>query len=286
MKENDGRGARRQMQTNLCSILVITILASTAVITVIRSWFVHSNNNKSTLTSGETRLYNETVIRLDDLPRVRGDRPIIRAALSPEAQQSALDRILRGELHLVQIQVVDEELKESLLSSRSSYSSAYDGVYGTFCEVEWSLHKHDPSKYPMFKDLVVRSSLCDEEHRIHNVNLQQITNRAKQLDNLMDGKGAASVLELGAVVFHESRCGSTLAANLLASYDPVRHRVYSEASPPLQALQQICGESYERCTAEHAARILRDVVYLMSRSDNAREERVFFKIQSVGARNI
>ena len=54
----------------------------------------------------------------------------------------------------------------------------------------------------------------------------------------------------------------------------------------MQALKSVCGEAYERCHASKAAAVLRDVVYLMSRSDDAREERVFFKIQSAGTRNL
>jgi hypothetical protein len=39
------------------------------------------------------------------------------------------------------------------------------------------------------------------------------------------------------VVFHESRCGSTVVANqLLASFSPAGHtRVYSESAPPMHA---------------------------------------------------
>ena len=93
-------------------------------------------------------------------------------------------------------------------------------------------------------------------------------------------------LKLSGVVFHESRCGSTLVANALAAMNPAENRVYSESAPPIAALRNFCGEDYSRCSLKQAARILSDIIYLMSRSRDPLEERVFFKIQSIGTRNI
>lgn len=95
------------------------------------------------------------------------------------------------------------------------------------------------------------------------------------------------VLNVTAFVFHESRCGSTLTANILAAMNPRKHRVYSEAMPPMKALWHICGEDYSVCSKETAASIFADVIYLMSRTNNtATEHRVFFKIPSAGTRNL
>jgi hypothetical protein len=97
---------------------------------------------------------------------------------------------------------------------------------------------------------------------------------------------AAVALKIGGFVFHESRCGSTLVANLLASSYPDHHRVYSESPPPIMALQ-VCGENYEYCTIDIAASIFRSVIYLMSRQQSIESEKtVFFKIQSIGSRSI
>lgn len=92
-------------------------------------------------------------------------------------------------------------------------------------------------------------------------------------------------LIISAVVFHESRCGSTLVANTLIGMNPAQHRVYSESPPPVTAMK-ICGDEYTDCTKQQAAALLRDVLYMMGRTNDPHEERVFFKIQSVGSRHI
>jgi hypothetical protein len=93
---------------------------------------------------------------------------------------------------------------------------------------------------------------------------------------------------LSGVVFHESRCGSTLTANILAASNPKAHRVYSESSPPISVLGgSICGDNYATCSGRVAASMLRDIIYLMSRTNRPlEEERVFFKIQSIGSRHL
>jgi hypothetical protein len=110
------------------------------------------------------------------------------------------------------------------------------------------------------------------------------------------------VLNVTSVIFHESRCGSTLLTNLLTTMDITKHRVYSEPRPILQAIQSICGEDYAICSPDTAAAILQDTIYLMSRSstrsnghvdqengdddDDMAETKVFFKFPSIASRNI
>lgn len=174
---------------------------------------------------------------------------------------AAYEAILNGEKHLVDLKI--------------------DGttVYGVFCRVEWHLHKENPSKFPMFRFLIANSPDCREDRKVH-VNLREVVQFAHQRDDQVH------LLQLGGVVFHESRCGSTLTANLLASWRPAQHRVYSESPPPITALLQLCGENFERCPLENAAQLLQDVMYLMRRSDDPRETHAFFKIQSSGTRMI
>jgi hypothetical protein len=138
----------------------------------------------------------------------------------------------------------------------------------------------------MFRDLVSHSPDCDK-HR-YRVDLAQVTQLVKTHDdNARSGdENNVHSLQLAGVVFHESRCGSTLVANTLIAMNPKLHRVYSESAPPIAALHSICGETYAKCPLEGAARILQDVMYLMGRSNDAHEKRVFFKIQSVASRNI
>eukprot|EP00957_Ditylum_brightwellii_P178492 13596871-Ditylum_brightwellii.AAC.1 len=132
----------------------------------------------------------------------------------------------------------------------------------------------------MFRDLVSKSPGC--EHRI-KVSLKQITDAAREYD--MDNSAVAHTLEPSGFVFHESRCGSTLVANSLAAMNPSAHRVYSESSPPLKALTA-CGENSSRCPMSTASQLFSDTVYMMSRSNDDAESKVFFKIQSAGSKSI
>jgi hypothetical protein len=131
----------------------------------------------------------------------------------------------------------------------------------------------------MFRDLVQRSD-CDEPWK---VDIRKVAELARHRDIAVqeEHKSVPKALNLTAVVFHESRCGSTLVANTLIAMDPVRHRTYSESQPAAMAIKSVCGENFSRCTLDQAAQVLRDVVYLMSRSDDPQEERVFFKFQSI-----
>lgn len=83
-----------------------------------------------------------------------------------------------------------------------------------------------------------------------------------------------SVMEQSGFIFHESRSGSTLAANMLTVADPRGNRVYSEPEVLLSALRSRDTE------------LVKHIIYLMSRSSDPAEKRVFFKIRSTGVRRI
>lgn len=140
---------------------------------------------------------------------------------------------------------------------------------------------------PMFRDLQAKSPKCDTTRA--RVNLKDITRMARDFDEQNDrtpfGKEVPKPLNLTGVAFHESRCGSTLVANTLIGMNPSQHRVYSESPPPITAMK-VCGERYESCTIDHAVEVLKDAIYMMSRTNDPQEQRVFFKIQSIGSRHI
>jgi hypothetical protein len=165
-------------------------------------------------------------------------------------------------------------------------SSSYSGVKATFCPLDWHLQKDKPSSVPMFRDLVKRSSRCDDAHKV-TFELSNIVDKIRKHDN---SNHAAPVkqLELSGAVFHETRCGSTLVSNLLSAQDPVTNRVYSENSVILQALT-VCDQLQQRgleCDEAMADQMLQDVMYILNRSSDKREVRVFYKLQSVGTYQI
>lgn len=137
----------------------------------------------------------------------------------------------------------------------------------------------------MFRDVLGHSPGCDDPYEF---DLYKVASLARDRDAAAKSNGDATpkVLNLTAVAFHESRCGSTLVANAMIAMDPTKHRTYSESPPPVYVLRQLCGEGYSLCSVDFAATVLRDTVYMMSRTDDPSEERVFFKFQSISSKYI
>lgn len=181
-----------------------------------------------------------------------------------------LDRIMEGSVFLVDIDVDHSEYHNK------GENESYSGVWGYFCTVDWALHKYDPAAHPMFRFLVNKSPDC--KNRV-KVDFREVVDKVKEFDKTNDGKNV-HVLKPNGFVFHESRCGSTLVANSLAAMNPSKTRVYSESPPPLAALRS-CGHNKIGC---HAVQLFRDVVYMMGRTNDVKEQNLFFKIQSVGTK--
>ena len=80
-----------------------------------------------------------------------------------------------------------------------------------------------------------------------------------------------------AFLYHEGRCGSTLVSNSVTALEPAKTRTYSEPLPVLQALLD-CDKTRVNCNVDKAATLFRDVVYMMGRTSNPEEERMFFKL--------
>lgn len=138
----------------------------------------------------------------------------------------------------------------------------------------------------MFRFIVQKSPDCNDDNRIF-FDLKKVAYLARQRDQESEKSPSTGpkVLNVTAVAFHESRCGSTLVANSMIAMDPKKHRTYSESAPAIKAFN-MCGDNFERCSEEQAVSIFRDTIYLMSRTDDHREERVFFKFQSATSKKI
>jgi hypothetical protein len=87
------------------------------------------------------------------------------------------------------------------------------------CKLDFEEYHKDPSKLPMNKDLVKHS--CRGGVTEMTVSLDDI-----KKDIALD---SASVIPPTGFVFHESRCGSTLVANILGA-DP-QNLVFAESQP-------------------------------------------------------
>ena len=140
----------------------------------------------------------------------------------------------------------------------------------TFCRLNFAAYTETPSKTPMFKDLIALSR-CNAA-KVFEKRLSQL--EGDQYDALYEKSNGVvpKSLEPTGFVFHESRVGSTLVANLFASDKD--SMVFSESAPPASVLLHCNG-----CSRERQVDYFRATVHLMCRSNFHR--RCFFKFQSI-----
>ena len=168
----------------------------------------------------------------------------------------------------------------------------YGKVHATFCAIDWDLQSANPSTVPMFKDLKGRSSSCKATKTVVT-DFYKLARAARDYDAEQSGRNETDEAPYpSGVVFHETRCGSTLVANLLAGSSPTMgtSRVYSESPPPIAALQACARNGGNACDPDLHSSLIRDVFYVMGRrrpaSPKAEQHRVFYKIQSIGSMSI
>ncbi len=222
---------RHSLATISCYVLVVLILVIGVVSFV---WHENESSEKKTSTLSQTVHHHHKKIKQKPLDIKTG-----------------IDGIINGDLHLI-------SLSHGKVSTESSSSIPYS-VSATFCKLDWSLHKSNPSSVPMNKDLIYQSHDCLRTEV--TLNLYDVVSEARKYDESSrsnnDSQSVHTITPKG-FVFHESRCGSTLVANSLAAFDPEKNRVYSESAPPISA-----AKMYTEMSEENSLQLLRDVVYLM-----------------------
>lgn len=292
-KESKLHQRRRRTTTRLVSILVITF---SLLILVSLSKFGPSIYHSSVPNQRDNLKLNNNRLR-----QPRPTKPDKRKQKEQDDDNALLDmrRVLVDENNN------DENLRDAALSILTASvqlvdiiavhdytinNDSYTGIIAEFCTVNFKAQKDDPPSHPMFRDVVSQSPACTDRIR---VDLASAIALVREYDDSSfftsggdneEGEVKPTILNLRGVVFHESRCGSTLAANTMVALDPISNRVYSESGPPATAMR-ICGEDYSDCTREASSNLLKDVIYLMSRNDYM-EENLFFKFQSVTSRTM
>jgi hypothetical protein len=292
-KGNNGRAARRNKTTNLEQKLLLTFACCAIFLLfryVGRSEDLHTGmGRKAMMRLGELR--EAAAHQINNKKRNRGGGsggrilPIRQAMTDPNFDTYAkfqAQQILSAQANLIDISIHSERMLED---------DDYNGVTGKFCPLNFKVQKDNPPDSPMFRDVVSKSDGCDGGNVI-TVDLKEAVTLAREFDafakeNEFDATNynVPKQLQLKGVVFHESRVGSTLAANTMMAMNPLKHRVYSESSPPIAAMKA-CGELYDECSVEASANLLRDVIYMMGRSSDPNEENLFFKFQSITTRNM
>jgi hypothetical protein len=178
------------------------------------------------------------------------------------------DAVLEGYLTMVDIVIPASGLQGV---------DMYKGIIARFCHIDWKLQEKEPHKVPMFNDLVRKSELCDAT--MVTVDLWDLARHAQAYDTQLS-KHVLALPPTG-VIFHESRCGSTLMANMLGGFSPKHTRMYSENQVHVQAIKA-CARN--PCNPDLHAKLIQDVFYLSGRT--VRKERpqyVFYKISSIGS---
>ena len=139
------------------------------------------------------------------------------------------------------------------------------------CRIDFRQHAKEPHSTPMFKDLVGVSKCVGSNRRRERLSvlIQEIKDRPDDL--------SSRVVRPSGFVFHESRVGSTLVANFLAS-DPYA-MVFSESNPIANALLHC-----ESCDRQYQLQLFRDITTLMGRSPF--HKYLFFKFQSITVTNM
>jgi hypothetical protein len=260
MKENTGASAKKRRQQR------IFIWASTAFVSYVVVMLIYEAHFAGYWVSNVT---------VDESGRARiRRRPAWHyKRLQPDKKTTPEDAVVEGYHTLIDLQI-----PQSGLAAKDRYA-----VRATFCQIDWHLQQVNPSTVPMFRDLVDKSVLCDST--TITVDLFDIVQRAKEYDaSFATNSSVVQVVSPSGVVFHETRCGSTLFANLLAAFSPTNSRVYSESPPPVAALSA-CNN--KPCNPALHLRLVQDVFYMMGRTTrNEMPQYVFYKIQSIGVMNI
>ena len=158
-----------------------------------------------------------------------------------------------------------------LHASMSNHS--YSGLIAEFCPINFTAQKRSRAEFSTFED-VVENSYCGKDGSKHDIirvdlKLKEVVRLATKFNayvaeniNRIRRNNIPTILDFKGVIFHESRCGSVLAAKSMMALDPTRNRVYNEPGPPELAMR-ICHEEYSICSVKAAANLMKDVVYMM-----------------------
>jgi hypothetical protein len=140
MKENNGKGRRKKLMGKL-----IMIISSFAILIGLLT-MLGFGRSKSKLLRTKT-IANMVKKQNNPLYDSRNNKPAWREDIHDQfldkEESEVLEMILSAEIHLVDLHVDQEEV-------RRSPPNSYAGVYGSFCQLDFSIHKKDPSsgEYP------------------------------------------------------------------------------------------------------------------------------------------
>lgn len=163
-------------------------------------------------------------------------------------------------LHLNPSDLKDEDLVMPIMYAMGVELQGDHDLDMALCQFDISPYHRNPEQFPMSRDLV--GAFCSKNRLKHKLaSVHAVDERA--------GKQ----LQPTGFIFHESRVGSTLVANMLASVPT--NLVYSEPSVPAHVIH-LCKNA--GCSEETTVRLLRMAILAMGRSHH--HDHFFIKFSS------
>jgi len=155
----------------------------------------------------------------------------------------------------------------------------------SFCQLDFDLQKEHPERYPTLLDLVSASAHCDSAPI--TVEFNDIVRACRDYDLHKAPQALPHTVPLTGLVTELGYTDAELMTNAMTARS-VANRVVVEPQPVLEAMT-MCDDYRKRrqrqlrhvsthCSRARAASLLRDVVYLYSRTRDAAEQRLFLKV--------
>ena len=182
-------------------------------------------------------------------------------------------------------------------SDVSVSDTSYEGLIAEFCPLNFTKQKYNPRDIETYQELIEVCNCGKGSKDIIRVDLKEAIRLVREYDtyiaqrqnindstiNTVRDNNIPTILDFRGAIFHEGRSGASLTAQSLMAIDTTKTRVYSEPSPPYIAMK-ICAEGFTECSISASSNILQDVMYLMSRSNDSKEENLFFIFQPEATR--
>jgi len=137
----------------------------------------------------------------------------------------------------------------------------------------WKEQKVNPSLYSSFRDMIGQSIHCDSH--VYPFPLQKTAQQARQYDS----EHNLTVASVKGVVHNQPSSGSSVLMNAIIVGEGDKARVYSD-HPAVIDLVNLCSDGVVRdedCDIEKQVDALKDLVYLLSRTE-PKEESIYLKM--------
>ena len=149
MKGNTGKARRQRTQRQ-----ILAIVASFCLLIVLLELMGYGKIGKASRSKLRQSYQGSKAKFQDRFSQMKAGRGG-RSSNDDLDESQILEMILSAEIHLIDLNSKPNEMMKAP-------SNSYAGVYGTFCKLDFDLHKRDPSssKFPSFVGHKIRDTHC------------------------------------------------------------------------------------------------------------------------------